>query len=203
MKSLHRDDLFGWSLFDESRNIDFHSVLWRRADGNVAIAPLPLSPHDAQHLDSLGGVRHIVVTNSDHLRAAQELKQRYEADLCGPAAEQTSFGSSCDRWLADGDTVVPGLVAYFLDGSKTPGELCLVLDGTTLITGDLIRAQRGGALNLLPDAKLADPVAARRSVRGLARRISVQCVLVGDGWHVFQDGQRALEALVAGFPDDS
>ncbi|HMR78492.1 MAG TPA: hypothetical protein PKD61_25475, partial [Polyangiaceae bacterium] len=67
MKSLHRDDLFGWSLFDESRNIDFHSVLWRRADGNVAIDPLPLSPHDAQHLDSLGGVRHIVVTNSDHL----------------------------------------------------------------------------------------------------------------------------------------
>ena len=27
MKLLHRDDLYGWSVFDEERNIDFNSVL--------------------------------------------------------------------------------------------------------------------------------------------------------------------------------
>ena len=49
MKRLHRADLFGWSCFDESRNLDFHSVLWVHAGGNVAIDPLPLSPHDRAH----------------------------------------------------------------------------------------------------------------------------------------------------------
>jgi hypothetical protein len=203
MKALHRDDLFGWSLFDESRNIDFHSVFWQRPEGNVVIDPLPLSDHDARHVDSLGGVRHIVVTNSDHLRAAPQLKARYDAELCGPTEERSSFAVVCDRWLQDGDLVVPGLVARALSGSKTPGELCLVLRGDTLITGDLIRGQRGGCLNLLPDAKLSDPAAARRSVRHLVRSLKVECVLVGDGWHVFHAGQRALDALLAGFLPDS
>ena len=70
MKKLHRSDLFGWSSFDEDRNLDFHSVLWVRDGGNVAIDPLPLSDHDREHLEQLGSVTTIVVTNSDHLRDA-------------------------------------------------------------------------------------------------------------------------------------
>ena len=46
MKRLHRNDIYGWSVFDEGRNIDFHSVLWVRPGGNIAIDPLPLSEHD-------------------------------------------------------------------------------------------------------------------------------------------------------------
>ena len=45
MKRLHRPDLYGWSDFNEDRNIDFHSVLWVRGSGNVAIDPLPLRAH--------------------------------------------------------------------------------------------------------------------------------------------------------------
>jgi hypothetical protein len=56
MKALHREDLFGWSRFDEARNLDFHSVLWVRPEGNVVVDPLPLSEHDTTHLRSLGGV---------------------------------------------------------------------------------------------------------------------------------------------------
>ena len=46
MKSLHRGDLHGWSVFDETRDVDFNSVLWVRPDGNVLFDPLPLSAHD-------------------------------------------------------------------------------------------------------------------------------------------------------------
>ena len=73
MKRLHRTDLYGWSAFDETRNLDFHSVLWVRPGGNVAIDPLPLSPHDRKHLDALGGVAFVVVTNADHVRNAEWL----------------------------------------------------------------------------------------------------------------------------------
>ena len=71
MKPLHRPDLFGWSRFDESRNLDFCSVAWVRPGGNVLIDPLPMSEHDLAHLEGLGGAALIVITNSDHTRGAQ------------------------------------------------------------------------------------------------------------------------------------
>lgn len=197
MKRLHRPDLWSWSVFDEGRNIDFHSLLWVRPGGNVAIDPLPQSDHDRRHLLSLGGARTIVLTSSDHVRGAVELAAAAGAVVMGPAGEQGGFPIPCGRFLADGDEVVGGLTALALDGSKTPGELALVLDGSTLVTGDLVRAHRGGGLDLLPDAKLADRAAAIASVRRLAALPGIDAVLVGDGWPVFRGGAAALAELVA------
>ena len=196
MKSLHRPDLFSWSVFDEARNVDFHGVCWTRADGNVLIDPLPLSPHDEGHLRELGGAAWIVVTNSDHTRAAEAIAVWTGARIVGPAAEAATFPFPCARWLKDGDEVVPGLTVVTLDGSKTPGELALVLEGSTLITGDLVRAHRAGALMILPDPKLVDKPAAIASVRRLAALPGIEAVLVGDGWPVFRGGGALLGELV-------
>jgi len=193
MKRLHRSDLYSWSVFNEDRNIDFHSVLWVREGGNVAIDPLPLSQHDQAHLKALGPLGTIVVTNSDHTRVAQPLADLTGARVLGPSAERGQI--DCDDWLSDGDEVVPGLMTLTLDGSKTPGELALLLEGTTLITGDLIRAHEGGRLCLLPDAKLSDKAAALASLTRLAALPGIEAVLPGDGWPVFRDGARALADL--------
>lgn len=196
MKRLHRPDLFGWSRFDETRDLDFHSVLWVRQSGNVAIDPLPLSAHDAAHLQKLGGVAFIVVTNSDHVRDARVLAETTGARVLGPAGERATFGITCDGWLSDGDEPVPGLRVLVLEGSKTPGELALLIEDTTLVTGDLVRAHQAGSLTLLPDAKLADQPQALRSVQRLAELAQIQAVLTGDGWPVFRDGARALRELL-------
>ncbi len=197
MKRLHRGDLYGWSRFDEDRNIDFHSTLWVAPGGNIAIDPLPLSEHDRRHLEQLGGCSIIVITNSDHTRGAVELAAATSARILGPAGERESFPISCSGWLADGDLVAPGLRAIALDGSKTPGELALVLEDTTLITGDLVRAHEGGKLARLPDAKLRDRAAALRSLRRLAELPRIDAVLVGDGWPIFRGGADALRELAA------
>jgi hypothetical protein len=197
MKSLHRPDLFCWSRFDEGRNVDFHGWLWVRREGNVLVDPLPLTAHDRAELDQRGGAKVIVITNGDHTRAAQALAAELAATLVGPAAERGSFPFACDRWVGDGEEIVPGLRALALEGSKTPGELALVLEGTTLICGDLVRGQRGGALNLLPAGKLQDPAAAAASVRRLAALSGLEAVLVGDGWPVFRDGGARLAELAA------
>jgi hypothetical protein len=203
MKLLHRPNLFGWSRFDEARNIDFHSVLWTRPAGNVAIDPLPLSDHERRRLNELGGVRKIVITNSDHTRAALELREATGAELYGPFAERGSFPVRCDAWLDTGAEVLEGLTVMALHGSKTAGELALVIEGTTLVTGDLIRAHRGGALDLLPAAKLSDPREARLSLRRLSSIEGIDAVLPGDGWPVFRDGRRALEELLASLEESS
>ena len=127
MKRLHRPELYGWSRFDEARDVDFHSVCWTRPDGNVLVDPLPLSEHDRAHLEKLGGAALIVITNSDHTRGAADIARATGARLAGPRAEKETFPLGCDAWLADGDEPVPGLRVIALDGSKTPGELALVI----------------------------------------------------------------------------
>jgi glyoxylase-like metal-dependent hydrolase (beta-lactamase superfamily II) len=194
--------MYGWSQFDETRNIDFHSVLWQRPQGNVLVDPLPLSEHDQAHLEQLGGAAWIVITNSDHARASQAVAELTGARIAGPALEQDEFPLSCDRWLANGDDF-EGLTVLALDGSKTPGELALLVEGTTLITGDLIRAHEGGKLTLLPDAKLADRPAAIRSLhRVVEASAALEAVLPGDGWPVFVGGRAALCDLVARSTDN-
>ncbi len=196
MKQLHRSDLFGWSDFNQDRNIDFHSVLWLRESGNILIDPLPLSEHDSKHLQALGGASMIIITNSDHCRDAELIALETGATIVGPIAEQDNFPIVCSRWLADEEEIVPGLIAYQLEGSKTPGELALLLDQNTLITGDLIRSHVAGELCMLPDAKITDLALARQSVRRLANLPAIETVLTGDGWPVFKYGSEALTRLL-------
>ena len=195
MKRLHRPHLFGWSVFNEDRNIDFHSTVWVRPEGNVVIDPLPLSDHDEAHLRELGGVAWIVVTNSDHVRDSIRLAENTGAQLLGPSQEANDFPMQCNRWLTDGDEVVPGMLALELEGSKTPGELALLLEGSTIISGDLIRAHEGGALCLLPSEKLSNKRKAIASLQRLTLLPELEALLPGDGWPVFRDAKILLQEL--------
>ena len=196
MKQLHRSDMYAWSRFDETRNIDFNGYLWRRPAGNVVIDPVETSAHERARLAELGGVHTIVITNSDHTRATRQLLEAFPARVLAPLAEKSTFPFACDDYVADGDEIVPGLTALALLGSKTPGELALWLEGTTLVTGDLVRANRAASLDCLPRAKLADPQQALDSLARLAELPGVDAVLPGDGWPVFRGGQAALRELV-------
>ncbi|BDG02961.1 MBL fold metallo-hydrolase [Anaeromyxobacter oryzae] len=198
MKQLHRPDLLAWSIYDEARRMDFNSVLWVRAAGNVAFDPLPLAPHDRRHLDELGGLAFIVLTNSEHARGAAALAAETGAKVLGPRGERERFPLACAGWLGEGDAPFPGLRVHELHGSKTEGELALVLEDTTVLFGDLVRAGRADALALLPAQKLRDPVAAVESVRRVrARNPRIAHVLVGDGWCAFRAGGALLDELLA------
>jgi Metallo-beta-lactamase superfamily len=203
MKSLHRPDLYSWSCFNPARNIDFNGFAWIRPEGNILIDPVALSNHDWNHLESLGGVVWIILTNSDHLRSAKEIANQTYAKIAVPAGEKEYFPILCDaygdgsyRWLTDGEEFVPGLKVIEMQGSKTPGELALLLEETTLITGDLVRSHKAGTLTMLPDEKLMNREQAVASIRRLAGLEKVEAVLVGDGWSVFRDGRERLQELV-------
>ena len=196
MKSLHKNNLFCWSQFDEDRDIDFHSYLWVRDKGNIVFDPLPLTSHDKNHLNSLGNVSHIIISNSDHIRSAEELASETGAQIWGPAAEKESFPIECSRWLGESKGLVEGLDVYCLSGSKTDGELAFVVEGETLIAGDLIRAHSGGKLCMLPEGKLINLDEAIDSVKKLADIKGVKAILPGDGWPVFRDGEKVMSELV-------
>jgi glyoxylase-like metal-dependent hydrolase (beta-lactamase superfamily II) len=204
MKRLHRPDLLTWSAYDPTLMIDFNSFVWTRSGGNVVVDPLPMSAEDEAHLRELGGAAWILLTNSDHVRGARELAARTGASGIGPMAERASFPVACDRWVSDGDEPFPGLVVREVQGSKTPGELALVLDDTTVIFGDAVRAHRADTLMLLPERKLRareDVLQSVRRIRMLHPRI--EHVLVGDGWCSFRHGGTLLDELAGPAPSHS
>lgn len=197
MKALHRPDLYSWACFNPARNIDFNGFAWIRPEGNILIDPVALSNHDWQHIESLGGVMWVVLTNSDHLRSAKEIADQTYAKLAAPKGEKESFPILCDRYLSDGEELVPGLKTIEMQGSKTTGELAFLLEETTLITGDLVRSRRAGWLEMLPNDKLSDREKAIASVKRLATLDKIEAVLVGDGWSIFRDGHARLQELIA------
>ncbi len=201
MKQLHRRDLFTWSVYNEPLHVDFNGFLWTREGGNVLVDPLPLTPEDEKHLTQLGGAAWILLTNSDHVRGAREIAARTGARLLGPAAERETFPLACERWLADGEEPFSGLRVRELHGSKSEGELALVLEDTTVIFGDLVRAHRADALMLLPEQKLRGAARAIDSLRRLRRlHPEIVHVLVGDGWCAFRHGGTLLDELLAARP---
>jgi Metallo-beta-lactamase superfamily len=197
MKSLHRPDMYAWSIFDRDRNMDFNSYVWIRPEGNILIDPLALSDYNFDRLSSFGGAAWIAITNSDHIRAAKGIAHVTGAKIAAPLGEKETFPIACNTWLMDGDELVPGLQVFALSGSKTSGELALLIEGKTLITGDLIRAPKAGSLTILPDDKLSHKADAVASVRRIAAIDSIEAVLVGDGWSVFRDGSDRLKELAA------
>jgi len=201
MKRLHRPDLFTWSAYDEPLHVDFNGFLWTRAGGNVLVDPVALSAADERHLAALGGAAWILITNSSHVRAAREISSRTGAKLLGPAGERERFPVACERWLADGEEPFPGLVVREIHGSKTDGELALVLEENTAIFGDVVRAHQAGALMLLPREKLRDPAKVEESLRRFRTlHPRVAHVLVGDGWCAFGSGGALLDALLGSGP---
>jgi glyoxylase-like metal-dependent hydrolase (beta-lactamase superfamily II) len=197
MKRLHRKDLYCWSTFAERLDIDFNSFAWVREGGNILVDPLPMSEHDRKHLRELGGAAWIVVTNSAHVRGAKEIAAELGCKIAGPAAEREGFPLPCDRWLKDGDELVPGLRVLEMEGSKTPGELALMLEDTTFIAGDLLRSHRAGELMLLkPEQNLKDRAKALASLQRVLAYERLEALLVGDGWCVFRDGRKQLQEFL-------
>ncbi|MCO4771002.1 MAG: MBL fold metallo-hydrolase [Deltaproteobacteria bacterium] len=195
MKSLHRSDLFAWSAFDEARNVDFNGTFWARDEGNVMFDPMPMGDHDLAHAHELGGVSWIVLTNADHVREAAELAIVFGAQIAAPSGDRERpdlHGVPVSIWLDD-DELFEGAQVLRMHGSKTPGELAFQL-GDTVICGDLVRGQRAGSLNLLPDPKLSDKAAALASVAKLAA-LEPTAVVVGDGQSVFRDGAARLREI--------
>ncbi|MDC0225026.1 hypothetical protein OAK62_06285, partial [Deltaproteobacteria bacterium] len=73
--------------------------------------------------------------------------------------------------------------------------LAILIDETTLITGDLIRAHEGGCLCIIPDAKLKNRELAVESIKRMASLKNIQAVILGDGWPIFNQGHEALLEL--------
>lgn len=170
-----------WSAWQSDRGMAFNSYLFERDGGCVAVDPLPLDDQSLEQIAKLGGVRTIVITNRDHERAAQALRDRFGA---------------IDAKLEPESEVFLGAYVVPLPHGKTEDEVALYFpDSQAAVVGDALIGAPAGALSLLPAEKLAD----RERFISTLRRLwgfQLKTLLLGDGQPLFRGADAAIGALL-------
>jgi len=194
-------NILTWSWFSEPHGYHFNGHLLRDPGGNVCIDPV--EPTD-QDLDALvrEGVAWIVLTNRNHVRAANRVRASTGARTVIHAADADHArgqDAELDDVLEVGAAIGPLQVVGA--AGKSPGEVALwERERGILIVGDALIGNPPGRCGLLPERVVDDPARLRTSVRALLE-LDFDTLLVGDGESVLRDARARVEELVNTFPD--
>ncbi len=192
--------IFTWSRLSEPHGYDFNGHLIRHAEGNLCIDPV--EPDEAATGDIAGlGVARILLTNRNHSRAANLVRQRTGARTAihpDDAAHARGQGTELDDDLLTGDKIGP-LAVIGVPG-KSPGEVAFHWpERRLLLVGDAVIGNPPGRCGLLRESVMDDPPLLRESVRRLLD-LEFETLLVGDGAPILRDAKARLEELIETFP---
>lgn len=195
-------DILSWTWFSEPHGYDFNGSLILDPAGNLCIDPVEPSEGVLDRL-SAEGVSMILVTNRNHTRAANLVRERTGAQIWIHSADRDhadAEGTTCDAQLEVGQQVGPFNVVAV--PGKSPGEVALH-DPTRrlLVVGDALIGNPPGRLSLLPERVMDDPALLRTSVRALLE-LDFDAIMVGDGVPIQEGARERLQELVATFPSD-
>ena len=193
-------DIFTWAWFSEPHGYNFNGYLVRNTEGNLCIDPVQPDEESLADITRMG-VARILLTNRNHSRAANVVRERTGAKtLIHPddAAHARSQGTAIDGDLSIGGKIGP-LTVVAVPG-KSPGEVALHWpERKLLIAGDAVIGHPPGQCGLLREKVMDDPASLRRSVSALLG-LEFDALLVGDGVSILHDAKSRLKELVDTFP---
>ena len=173
--------IFTWPWFSTPHGYNFNGYLIADPGGNLCIDPVE---PDAAALAELTrrGVARIIVTNRNHVRAANRVRAATGARTAihpGDAAYARSQGAELDDEMHPGNAIGPLMVVAA--PGKSPGEVVLHWpQRRILIVGDAVIGNPPGSCGLLKEQVMDDPPRLRSSVRELLA-LDFETLLVGDG----------------------
>jgi glyoxylase-like metal-dependent hydrolase (beta-lactamase superfamily II) len=193
------DGVVTWAWFSEPHGYDFNGYFVRHPAGNLCIDPVEPST-EILHLLAREGVAHILLTNRNHVRRANLVRERTGAPVAihpADASYARGQGAVIDAELRVGERVGPFVVVGV--PGKSPGEVAFHCpQRRRLIVGDAVIGNPPGKLSLLREKVMDDPPQLRASVRALAE-VAVDVLLPGDGVPILRDAGARLRELVATF----
>lgn len=192
--------ILAWSRLSEPHGYDFNGTLLLDRGGNLCIDPVEPSEDEMKRLEA-EGVARILLTNRNHARAANQVRERTGASVeihASDADYARHQGVGIDDTLEVTQRVGPFTVVGV--PGKSPGEIALHDPARRLlIVGDALIGHPAGCLSLLPDRVVDDPARLRSSVRSLLA-LDFDTILVGDGASIPSGAHQALQALVDSLP---
>jgi glyoxylase-like metal-dependent hydrolase (beta-lactamase superfamily II) len=193
--------IWTWPWFSEPHGYNFNGHLILHASGNLCIDPVEPAAADLEEIARLGASR-ILLTNRNHSRAANKVRERTGARTAihpADAPHARKEGAALDDELSLGVKIGP-LVVVGAPG-KSQGEVVLHWpERKILIVGDAVVGDPPGRCKLLPEKVVDDPVRLRESVRSLLA-LDFDILLPGDGEPILQGAKERLRELAGTFPN--
>jgi glyoxylase-like metal-dependent hydrolase (beta-lactamase superfamily II) len=189
-----------WSRLSTAHGYDFNGTLVLDGAGNLCIDPVEPGEEDLARLVA-EGVERILLTNRNHGRAAERVREATGAHVeihASDADYVRKQGIGVDDTLEETQRVGPFTVVGV--PGKSPGEIALHDPARRLlIVGDALIGHPAGRLKLLPDKVVDDPARLRASVRRLLE-LDFDALVVGDGASIPSGARDALRELVRSLP---
>jgi glyoxylase-like metal-dependent hydrolase (beta-lactamase superfamily II) len=193
-------DVLTWSWFSEPHGYNFNSLLIPDPSGNLCIDPVDPNDQVMSELVRLG-VSRILLTNRNHLRAANRVRESTGARSCihpDDAGYAKAQGALLDGELRVGEKI--GALEVISVSGKSPGEVAFLWPARKcLIVGDAVVGDPPGRLKLLRESVMDDPPRLRRSIQQLLA-LDFDTILVGDGASVIGGAKQRLRELIESFP---
>jgi glyoxylase-like metal-dependent hydrolase (beta-lactamase superfamily II) len=140
-----------WHTYDPTVKAELYSTCLAAMAGIYLIDPIPLQKQALDGLIGSSRVAGIVVTNSNHRRAAVQFAQRFQVGIFAHHEAFTDDKPSFLTTITDGEEISDGLRVIHIQGAA-PGEIVVHFagDGGTLIVGDALVNFEPYAFSFLP-----------------------------------------------------
>jgi hypothetical protein len=191
-----RPGIFIWQAYDGTVKADLCSTAIALKDGVFLVDPIPLHDDVLTQLVQQAPLAGIVVTNANHLRAADDYVGRFSIPLF--ASRESAVSSPSHVEIADGDRIGNDLEVMSIDGAP-PGEIALyhAADGGTLIIGDALINFDPYGFAFLPAKYCKNAKQMRASLRKLLR-YKFERVLFAHGTPILSGADSQLRRLLDG-----
>ena len=188
-------DVYIWSVFSEEKKLNFNGYFISAQHplfGNVVIDPPPVSDMDLAQMETLGSVQQILITNRNHIRWSNELREEFDAEIRMNSADAQTEDMISNHNFNDGEMLAGFLKAIVIPDNKSPGETALYWEEKKILfLGDALIGKPSGEVSLLPPGKYADLEKARAGIKVLAP-LNFNSVLMGDGEPILTGGKKAI-----------
>ncbi len=157
-----------WHGYDSAVKAEVYSTCIVTPDSSYLIDSIPLRTQALEELVGSSRVAGIVVTNSNHHRAAAQFAEQFSAPVFMRGETFPDKTSGEFRRIADSDEICDGLRVIGIEGAAS-GEIVLhyVPDGGTLVVGDALINFEPYGFTFLPGNYCLNEKEIRRSLRKL------------------------------------
>jgi hypothetical protein len=189
--------IWQWSWFSPEKQIDFNGHLLAVGEHRILIEPPPMDTTDQVQVRQGGQIDYIIITNRDHEREVETLRNEFQCQVLVPELDAKEMGVQPTKTYADGELLPGGIWVVHLADQKSSGECALFLQqgNGIMIVGDALIGKPPGAVSLLPPEKYANISKAREGLQRLLK-YSFDSLLVGDGASILTGAKAVVEAAL-------
>src|SRR4051812_22131100 len=185
-----------WHTYDPALKAELYSTCLATVAGIYLIDPIPVQKQALERLVGSSRVTGIVVTNSNHHRAAAQFAQRFTVPIFAhhetfPDDKPTRFTT-----IADGEEISGGLRVIGIPGAA-PGEVVLHYagDGGMLIVGDSLVNFEPYGFTFLPPKYCSNQKQMCRSLQKLLD-YKIERIFFAHGTPILSSAGERLRALL-------